>query len=109
MYTSKFISFFALFSIGLGQLNCPPETPKAITIRGAWTHRWVSCDNNVEGECPKDLAGPYTEHAKDNCDNYYTESGDDYIINYYVCENKSKFDELKPILEKNGWVCLISE
>ncbi|KXN67859.1 hypothetical protein CONCODRAFT_9991 [Conidiobolus coronatus NRRL 28638] len=108
MYSSKLLTLFTILSFG-SALNCPPGTPRAITIRGAWEHRWVSCENNVEGECPRDLQGPYTEPANDNCDNYLTESGDDYIINYYVCEKKAKFDELKPILEKNGWICLISE
>ncbi|KXN67904.1 hypothetical protein CONCODRAFT_9971 [Conidiobolus coronatus NRRL 28638] len=62
-----------------------------------------------EGGCPKNLPGPYPYPSEDDCQNYYTESGDDYIIRYYLCEKQAKFDDLKPTLEKNGWFCDISD
>lgn len=91
------------------QQNCPPQTPKSYVIRFAWQYRWLRCENMQEGGCPANLPGPYKNSTKDDCEKYLSESGDDFVIDYYVCEKKEKFDELKPILDKDGWFCAISE
>jgi hypothetical protein len=110
MYASTLVALTSLLSIFSAQnATCPPDTPKSIAIRFAWKHRWLRCENGDEGACPKNLGDPYDKPAKDNCEKYLREEGEDFIIDYYFCQKKKKFDELKPILDKKGWACEISE
>jgi hypothetical protein len=109
MKVSNIATLLYFTAIVISQKICPPDTPLSIAVRAVWEHRWVRCENMKEGDCPKNLQGPYPNPSDDDCQNYYTESGDDYILRYFLCEKQSKFDDLKPTLEKNGWLCTISE
>ncbi|KXN67863.1 hypothetical protein CONCODRAFT_9997 [Conidiobolus coronatus NRRL 28638] len=109
MYCSTIFSLLSALTLISAQQNCPAGTPKNNAIRFAWQHRWLRCENQIEGQCPQNLAHPYSKPAKDDCEKYLSESGEDYVIDYYFCEKKNKFDELEDILKNSGWDCAISE